>query len=137
MNQNELEHYGVKGMKWGVRNAPSKDEILTARKRVSDATKAAKQNATSASDRRYRMDQVKASSDWKTSRTYTRGEKFAIGFGAAALTPGFGLGAAGIPVALAAGAATPALFTASFRKTADRQSARAAERVKKADSSRN
>lgn len=113
----ELVHFGVKGMKWGVHRTQGthdfkaahptakarKDAILTARK-SSDKTRAAYKKEKRGTDERKKLKDVHLSNpDRATSLRLTRGEKVVTGL--LSVTPGLNIltGAAQIVTVAAVG----------------------------------
>jgi hypothetical protein len=86
-----LEHYGVKGMKWGVRRKPSAAEIRGARIRMQEkglkyqkqreAVKSTKKGSVERAKENQKLGKIKADflkdPDRVTAMTMTRGEKAA------------------------------------------------------------
>lgn len=105
--ENSLEHFGVKGMKWGVRrDKPSTSAIISARTRVAGRQRqlqaqADKLNLARTDKERTREAKTFAkmeadflkSPDRATAARMTKGEKFIMGFLAVGV-PGIGTAAA-------------------------------------------
>lgn len=86
--QEALQHHGVKGMHWGVRNAngPSRSElrgmnkVARAENKVTRKAAQAKANAShDASVMKARANVASANAQWKTAKTQYKTEKMQIG----------------------------------------------------------
>jgi hypothetical protein len=114
-----LKHFGVKGMKWGVRNAPTTGDIKSAREKVSgqrDAVKKQKQrvsNTEKGSAQRASAEKKLSAMKMKllknpdraTALRLTRGQKWAVAGG---MIGGFVVsgGTPIVPIGIGAAAAT-------------------------------
>ena len=140
----DLTHYGVAGMKWGVRKGPSRAEIKTARKNVRsqareihresrNVRRTTKRGTSERMAGRLRVDLMKASlidnPDRAVAAKLTRGEKFLIG----SLGLGVSIATANpIGAVNAAGAiAGRSLTSRAIRKQQEKRQRQAVDAIKK------